>query len=243
MTSFTGYWLTRGRPHCLARWLSSSFSPLAGRAVSRALGPLTVPTTDGALPGWRTAMVKTSRSVHATGSAPTAASRTSPGPVQALRLRARPVAEIDQLVGGPLNPQPLGKDRGQQQPSVRDGSGSSNAISTWSKSTWEDRIEKVPPAGDEWLVSQPPSSQVRRPFHNPDRLSTSPHRWIKAKKGRAWYAWRRTVTGWCFAIGAAGPPPDRWEYDGPEPPGGFPSKGRGWGDKANRNWTVREEGS
>jgi hypothetical protein len=24
MTSFTGYWLTRGRPHCLARWLSSS---------------------------------------------------------------------------------------------------------------------------------------------------------------------------------------------------------------------------
>jgi len=30
MTSFTGYWLTRGRPHCLARWPSSS---LAGRAV------------------------------------------------------------------------------------------------------------------------------------------------------------------------------------------------------------------
>jgi hypothetical protein len=62
-----------------------------------------------------------------------------------------------------------------------------------------------------------------------------------AKNGKAWYAWRRTVTGWCFAIGAAGPPPDRWEYDGPEPPGRFPSKGRGWGDKANRNWTVRDE--
>lgn len=29
--------------------------------------------------------------------------------------------------------------------------------------------------------------------------------------GQAWYAWRRTVTGWCFAIGAAGPPPDQWE--------------------------------
>jgi hypothetical protein len=57
------------------------------------------------------------------------------------------------------------------------------------------------------------------------------------KKGKAWYAWRRTVTGWCFAIGAAGPPPDRWEYDGPEPPEGFPAKGRGWGDKANQNWT------
>jgi len=26
VTSFTGYWLTRGRPHCLARCLSSSFS-------------------------------------------------------------------------------------------------------------------------------------------------------------------------------------------------------------------------
>jgi hypothetical protein len=26
MTSFTGYWLTRGGPHCLARWPSSSFS-------------------------------------------------------------------------------------------------------------------------------------------------------------------------------------------------------------------------
>jgi hypothetical protein len=62
-----------------------------------------------------------------------------------------------------------------------------------------------------------------------------------AKNGKAWYAWRRTVTGWCFAIGAAGPPPDRWEYDGPEPPGRFPSKGRGWGDNANRNWTVRDK--
>jgi hypothetical protein len=30
-----------------------------------------------------------------------------------------------------------------------------------------------------------------------------------SKDGQAWYAWRRTVTGWCFAIGAAGPPPDR----------------------------------
>jgi len=35
MTSFTGYWLTRGRPHCLARRLNSSFSPLAGTAGPR----------------------------------------------------------------------------------------------------------------------------------------------------------------------------------------------------------------
>jgi hypothetical protein len=59
--------------------------------------------------------------------------------------------------------------------------------------------------------------------------------------GQAWYAWRRTVTGWCFAIGAAGPPPDHWEYDGPDPPRTFPGKGAEWGggpfrDEANRNW-------
>ena len=62
-----------------------------------------------------------------------------------------------------------------------------------------------------------------------------------AKDGQAWYAWRRTVTGWCFAIGAAGPPPDQWEFDGPETPNGFPGKVSEWGggpflDEVNRNW-------
>ena len=62
-----------------------------------------------------------------------------------------------------------------------------------------------------------------------------------AKDGQSWYAWRRTVTGWCFAIGTAGPPPDRWEHDGPEPPNGFPGIDPIWGngpfsDQANRNW-------
>jgi hypothetical protein len=81
-------------------------------------------------------------------------------------------------------------------------------------------------------------------FFKPYGLPPDPGITMKVgKSGKAWYAWRRTVTGWCFAIGAAGPPPDRWEYDGPEPPGRFPSKSRGWGDKANRNWTIREEGS
>jgi hypothetical protein len=60
--------------------------------------------------------------------------------------------------------------------------------------------------------------------------------------GQAWCAWRRTVTGWCFAIGAAGPPPDQWEYDGPEPPHGFPGRDRRWGERpfwdgVNPNWT------
>ncbi len=62
-----------------------------------------------------------------------------------------------------------------------------------------------------------------------------------AKDGQSWCAWRWTVTGWCFAIGAAGPPPDEWKHDGPEPPKGFPGKDSAWGngpfsDQVNRNW-------
>lgn len=63
-----------------------------------------------------------------------------------------------------------------------------------------------------------------------------------APDGQSWYAWQRTVTGWCFAIGAAEPPPDQWRYDGSEPPRGFPGKDPSWGDEpfadqANRNWS------
>lgn len=62
-----------------------------------------------------------------------------------------------------------------------------------------------------------------------------------SEDGQAWYAWRRTISGWCFAIGASGPPPDQWEYDGPEPPGGYPGKNQDWGksafsDEVNPNW-------
>lgn len=64
-----------------------------------------------------------------------------------------------------------------------------------------------------------------------------------SKNGQSWYAWRRTVSGWCFAVGAAGPPPDQWQYDGPEPPQGFPGKDKSWGDgpastEAGRNWKL-----
>ena len=45
--------------------------------------------------------------------------------------------------------------------------------------------------------------------------------WVRAD-GQAWYATRQTTTGWWFAIGAGGPPPDEWLYDGPRPPKGFP---------------------
>lgn len=59
--------------------------------------------------------------------------------------------------------------------------------------------------------------------------------------GQAWFAWRRTVTGWCFAIGASEPPPDQWEFDGPDPPKGFPGVDVAWGPApftmdANPNW-------
>jgi hypothetical protein len=58
--------------------------------------------------------------------------------------------------------------------------------------------------------------------------------------GSAWFAWRRTVTGWVFAIVATGPPADQWEYDGPEPPDGFPGKiqsgGRGVLRRGEPNW-------
>jgi hypothetical protein len=48
------------------------------------------------------------------------------------------------------------------------------------------------------------------------------------RDGKAWYAWRETVTGWIFAIGGVGQPPSEWYYDGPTPPRGFPSKAGGW---------------
>ena len=62
-----------------------------------------------------------------------------------------------------------------------------------------------------------------------------------SEDGQAWFAWRRTVTGWCFAIGAAGPPPDEWTYDGPVPPDGFPGRDPAWGsdpfsENVRRNW-------
>jgi hypothetical protein len=45
-----------------------------------------------------------------------------------------------------------------------------------------------------------------------------------ADDGGSWYAYRRTVSGWCFGVGAAGPPPDQWCYDGPSPPSDFPTE-------------------
>lgn len=51
-----------------------------------------------------------------------------------------------------------------------------------------------------------------------------------SEDGQRWYAWRRTPCGRCFAIGAGGPPPDQWLYDGPRPPSDFPGLGEEWGE-------------
>lgn len=56
--------------------------------------------------------------------------------------------------------------------------------------------------------------------------------------GQRWFAWRRTVSGWCFAIGAASAP-DQWVYDGAGPPSDFPKIGDEWGDAFGieaKNW-------
>jgi hypothetical protein len=52
--------------------------------------------------------------------------------------------------------------------------------------------------------------------------------------GQAWYAWRRTVTGWVLGVGAKGPPPNQWFYEGPEPPKSYPASGEGWSFESSK---------
>ena len=57
--------------------------------------------------------------------------------------------------------------------------------------------------------------------------------------GQRWYATRQALPGWWFAIGAAGPPPDEWLYDGPQPPQSFPAEpewDRFGGGAASTSW-------
>jgi hypothetical protein len=49
-----------------------------------------------------------------------------------------------------------------------------------------------------------------------------------SRSGKSWYAWRSTPSGWVFAIGAAGAPPDAWYFDGPTPPRNYPARDRVW---------------
>jgi hypothetical protein len=52
-----------------------------------------------------------------------------------------------------------------------------------------------------------------------------------SKNGQSWFAWRRTITGYVFAIGASEGTPSEWLYEGHVPPSGFPGQDRAWGDK------------
>ncbi len=60
-----------------------------------------------------------------------------------------------------------------------------------------------------------------------------------AADSQSWYAERQTITGYWFAIGAVGPPPDQWLFDGPERPPGFPDEAE-WdhwgGGQHSVNW-------
>lgn len=67
-----------------------------------------------------------------------------------------------------------------------------------------------------------------------------------AEDGQSWWAWRRTITGWCFAIGSEGPPPDQWLHDGPEPPTTFPGRDPAWGERWGLdavNWSGESDSS
>lgn len=77
---------------------------------------------------------------------------------------------------------------------------------------------------DRYGLSEPPGIELR-----------------VSSNAQSWFAWRRTTTGWCFAIGAAGPPPDEWRYDSLEPPVGFPGTDPCWGEsslslESSLNW-------
>jgi hypothetical protein len=58
-------------------------------------------------------------------------------------VRASPLAQVDQRIGGLLDPQPPGQGGRQQQARVGDGVGSSKQLSSWSR-VWQDAIENVP---------------------------------------------------------------------------------------------------
>lgn len=53
--------------------------------------------------------------------------------------------------------------------------------------------------------------------------------------GQAWFAWRRTVGGWCVAVGAGGPPPSQSECEGPEPPTSYPGTDVAWSRRPSRS--------
>jgi hypothetical protein len=64
-----------------------------------------------------------------------------------------------------------------------------------------------------------------------------------SRSGQSWFAWRRTPSGWCFAVGAKGAPPSEQYFDGPEPPEHPPGVAQGWRafDDQGVNWLSPTE--
>jgi hypothetical protein len=62
----------------------------------------------------------------------------APGPV-----RARPLAQIDQRIGGLLDPSRSARVAASSRPALATAWVSSKQVSSWSR-VWEDPIEKVP---------------------------------------------------------------------------------------------------
>lgn len=57
------------------------------------------------------------------------------------------------------------------------------------------------------------------------RLKTELDIEVKLSKNKqSWYAWRRTPSGWVFAVGGSKNIDIHWRYDGPEPPKSFPGR-------------------
>ena len=64
-----------------------------------------------------------------------------------------------------------------------------------------------------------------------------------SRSGHSWFGWRRTPSGWFFAVGASGTMRDEWYYDGPELPTTLPGKGKGWAAEPfefTLNWPGHE---
>lgn len=64
-----------------------------------------------------------------------------------------------------------------------------------------------------------------------------------SKNGKAWCAYRKTVSGWVLGIGAAGPPPNQWLYDGAQAPSDYPGRGASWGQgpfETPPNWLAND---
>jgi hypothetical protein len=78
--------------------------------------------------------------------------------------RARPVPEVNKLVGGLLDPSRSAKVAGSSSPALATARWSSKATSTWSSTTCEDRTEKVSSDSGIMTAWQPSFSLVRGPF-------------------------------------------------------------------------------